>query len=160
VRVRDETFEPLDNATVEVRVKAPDGREIELTAQPGERRAGEYETTFAARLAGAYRAEAIVKAADASEVGRRETGWAVEPTVDEFRTLRPNRDGLQQLAEATGGELIEADGLESFVTGLPNRKVPIVEAWTYPLWHQWPVFLFAVSCLVGEWGLRRWKGMP
>ena len=55
---------------------------------------------------------------------------------------------------------VSADGLEAFVAGLPNRKIPVVESWTYPLWHQWPVFLAAVTCLVGEWALRRWKGLP
>jgi len=160
VRVRDEKFEPLDNATVRVRVKTPDGREIELAAQAAERRAGDYETTFAASAPGAYRAEVVVAAADASEVGRRETGWVVEPATDELRTLRPNRSLLTQLAAATGGELVAADRLDRFVGDLPNRKIPIVESWTYPLWHQWTVFLFAVGCLVGEWGLRRWKGLP
>jgi hypothetical protein len=160
VRVRNGKFEPLDNASVTVRVKTPDDREIELTAQAGERRPGEYETTFAARTPGAYRAEVVVAAPDASEIGRRETGWAVEPDTDELRTLRPNRALLARLAEATGGELVEAARLDRFVGDLPNRKIPVVETWTYPLWHQWTVFLFAVGCLAGEWGLRRWKGLP
>jgi uncharacterized membrane protein len=160
IRARDEHFEPLDDASVAVRVKTPDGREIELTAEPSERRPGEYETTFAARTPGAYRATVIVKAADASEIGRREAGWTVERATDELRTLRPNRELLGRLAEATQGELVAAHRLDGFVADLPNRKVPIVEAWTYPLWHQWPVFLFAVGCLVGEWGLRRWNAMP
>ena len=50
--------------------------------------------------------------------------------------------------------------LDAFVAGLPNRKIPLTESWTYPLWHQWQIFLIAVACLVGEWGLRRWRGLP
>jgi hypothetical protein len=160
IRVRDEKFEPLDNASVAMHVKTPDGREIELTAQAGERHPGEYETTFAARWAGVYRAEVVAKAPDGSEVGRRETGWTNESATDEFRTLRPNRALLERLAQATGGELVAIDRLERFVGELPNRKIPVVETWTYPLWHHWSVFLFAGGCLVGEWGLRRWKGLP
>ena len=57
------------------------------------------------------------------------------------------------------GEVLEADRLDQFVSSLPNRKIPIVETWTYPLWHQSSVFLVAIGCLIGEWGLRRWKGM-
>jgi uncharacterized membrane protein len=160
VRVRDKLFEPLDNAPVVVRVKTPEGREIELTAEPSEQSAGSYETSFASRTPGAYRATAIAKAEDGSDVGQREFGWTIEPDADELRTLKPNRDLLARLAEATGGEIVAADGLDAFVASLPNRKVAVTEAWTYPLWHQWPVFLFAVTCLVGEWGLRRWKGLP
>lgn len=160
VRVRDKLFEPLDNASVLVRIRTPDGREIELTAEQSARTAGTYETTFASRTPGAYRATVVAKAEDASDVGDREFGWTIEPAADELRTLKPNRELLAQIAQSTGGEVLSADGLDDFVASLPNRKIPVTEAWTYPLWHQWPVFLFAVACLVGEWGLRRWKGLP
>jgi len=160
VRVRDEMYEPLDNASVAVSVATPDGRHIELTAEPSDRAAGEYRTSFASRTPGAYRAQVTAKAEDASEIGAREAGWTVETATDELRTLRPNRGFLERIAKETGGEMIAADALDDFVAGLPNRKVPVVEAWTYPLWHQGSMFLFAVGCLVGEWGLRRWKGLP
>lgn len=159
VRVRDELFEPLDNATVSVRVETPNDRQIELMAEPSDRGAGEFVATFTPRMPGAYRASVTALAEDASEVGRREIGWATEPATDELRNLRPNRELLVRLAESTGGELVDADDLDGFVTSLPNRKAPIVEAWTYPLWHQWSMFLFAVGCLVGEWGLRRSHGL-
>ena len=160
VRVRDPLFEPLDNAAVSVRIETPDDRQVELTAEPSDRAAGEYAVTFAPRTPGAYRARVTALAEDASEVGQREIGWAVEPATEELRTLRPNRELLAQLAVGTGGELVNAGDLDGFVASLPNRKVPIVEAWTYPLWHQWTIFLFAAGCLIGEWGLRRWNGLP
>jgi len=56
--------------------------------------------------------------------------------------------------------VISMNGLDDFVAGLPNRKIPVVETWTYPIWNRWPVFLLAVSCLAGEWALRRLKGLP
>jgi hypothetical protein len=93
-------------------------------------------------------------------VGRRETGWAVEPDTEEFRTLAPNRALLERIAKETGGEVIMPGELDRFVASLPNRKIPKTEAWTYPLWHQWGVFAFAIACLIGEWGLRRWRGLP
>jgi hypothetical protein len=160
VRARDKLFQPLDNATVTVKVKTPEGRDVELTADASSSRAGEYLATFVPRAAGAYRANVVVNAPDGSEVGRRESGWAVEPDTEEFRTLPANRALLARIAQETGGEVVEPGDLESFVASLPNRKIPITEAWTYPLWHQWGVFAFAIACLVGEWGLRRWKGLP
>jgi uncharacterized membrane protein len=160
VRARDKLFQPLDNATATVKVKTPEGREVELTADASSQRAGEYLAAFVPRATGAYRASVVVTAPDGSEVGRRETGWAVEPDTEEFRTLPANRALLARIAQETGGEVLEPGDLESFVADLPNRKIPITEAWTYPLWHQWSVFAFALVCLVGEWGLRRWKGLP
>ena len=63
------------------------------------------------------------------------------------------------LAKESGGEVVTLGGLDSFVSSLPNRKIPHVETWSYPLWHQWSVLTLALACLVGEWGLRRWKGL-
>lgn len=160
IRARDATFTPLDNATVKISIQTPDARTIELDAQGAERVTGEYTATFAPRLPGVYRATVSVTAADGSEVGVRETGWAVEPETEEFRTLAGKRALLEQLARETGGEVISPDGVHRFVTSLPNRKIPVVEKHVYPLWHQWMVLSSAVFCLVGEWGLRRWKGLP
>lgn len=160
VRVRDGQFAPLDNAEVQVRVTPPDGRVIELTAAASEQSAGTYAATFLARHAGPHRASVAVVAPDGSPLGHRETGWAVEPQTDEFRRLAVDRPALARLAEETGGEVLSLDGLEAFVRSLPQRKVPVMEHWTYPLWHQGSVFFAALACLVGEWALRRLRGMP
>ncbi|HUE70508.1 MAG TPA: hypothetical protein VMP01_06420 [Pirellulaceae bacterium] len=160
VTARDERFAPLDNAAVSLQVETPGKRRVELTAESSAEAPGRYETTFVSRESGAYRAKVTVTAADGSQVGQRDTGWTVEPQSDEFRTLGANRKLLAELAQQTGGEVLKLDGLERFVTSLPSRKIPIVETWTYPLWHQWPVFLLALTCLAAEWGLRRWKGLP
>ncbi|MGQ0634537.1 MAG: glutamine amidotransferase [Planctomycetaceae bacterium] len=159
VRAHDRQFAPLDNAHVALTLQTPDRRQVELSAEAGDS-TGEYVATFAPRAPGAYRAQVAVTAADGSEVGRREVGWAVEPDTDEFRSLAPNQPLLERLARETGGEVLAADQLEEFVASLPNRKVPIIETWTYPLWHTWTMFTLALASLAGEWGLRRWKGLP
>ena len=93
------------------------------------------------------------------EAGRAETGWTSDPAADEFRSLKPNRALLETIAKATGGEVVSANKLEAFAKTLPNRKAPITESWTSPLWHQAGVFLFALACFVAEWGLRRKRGL-
>jgi len=67
---------------------------------------------------------------------------------------------LEAIARQTGGRVIAAADLNSFVRRLPNIKVPIMEAWSFPLWHTPEMFGFALICLLAEWGLRRRKGMP
>jgi uncharacterized membrane protein len=160
VRARDKQFQPLDNAGVSLRVSTPDNRQIELVAETSQRAAGQYEAHFVPRAAGAYRAEIKVAAPDGSDVGRRETGWTVEPQTEEFRKLAVNRALLERIASDSGGEVVTLGQLDGLVSSLPNRKIPIVENWTYPLWHQWSVLALAIGCLVGEWGLRRWRGLP
>jgi hypothetical protein len=100
-----------------------------------------------------------VKAPDGTPVGQREAGWVAQPAADEFKTLQPNRAALEEIAAKTGGEIVDVETLNEFVAGLPNRKVPITEPWIRPAWHH-PLFYMAIlGCLIGEWGLRRWKGL-
>jgi hypothetical protein len=145
---------------VKLKIKTPDKREIELVAESSDKGPGTYLAMFAPRASGAYRATVTATAADGSPVGQRETGWTVEPETEEFRTLSANRPLLERIATETGGELLALSDLDAFVTSLPNRKIPQTESWTYPLWHQWQVFLIALTCLIGEWALRRWRGLP
>jgi hypothetical protein len=160
VKVRDKLFEPVDNATVRVTVQTPDDRKIELAATASNQTAGEYVAAYTPKTPGGYRATAVATAADGSEAGHRETGWAVEPDTEEFRCLHVNSPLLDQIAAETEGEVLKPADLEGFVADLPNRKAPITETWSYPLWHQWQVLTVVLACLVGEWGLRRWKGLP
>ncbi len=154
------TYEPLDNASVNVTVTGPDGTTMTLVAEPGDTEAGLYQARFVPAQSGAYRAHVTVTAADGSEVGTRETGWTADPTQTEYASLQPRRELMQQLASQTGGELLAPADLASFVADLPNRRNVITQPWTFPFWHQWWVFALTVFCLIGEWGLRRWKGLP
>lgn len=160
VTVRDEEYRSLDNANVKVTVMTPAGTEVSLPAEASSEKAGTYVAVFSSRMTGPHHAEVVVTAEDGSEIGRREAGWVSEPAMEEFQQLTPDRELLESLAKKTGGEVVELDQLDSFVNSLPNRKIPITEPWVYPLWHTWTVFAFAVGCLVGEWGLRRWNGLP
>ena len=162
VRAKDKKFLSLDNATVSVLVRRADGAStnaVRLTAEASAKEAGLFEAVYVPRETGGYHAEAIVTGEDGKEVGRAEAGWASEPAAEEFRSLKPNRALLEGLAKRSGGEVISPDALEQFAAGLPNRKTPITESWTSPLWHQAGVFLFALACFVAEWGLRRWRGL-
>ena len=173
VRARDKEFHPLDNAEVKIEVTPVAGsllsdtnsvstsstNSIHLNAEPSLAEAGLYESTYVPRFTGGYLAEAVVTDSDGVEVGRAQTGWAADPAAEEFKSLKPNRALLENIARQTGGEVIAADDLENFVTELPNRKAPITEAWSFPLWHTPVVFLFALACFASEWGLRRWKGL-
>jgi len=88
-----------------------------------------------------------------------ETGWASEPLAREFASLKPNRSLLEDIARKTGGELLTTSRLEEFVEGLQQKRAPIVETYSYPLWHKPFVFLAALGCFITEWGIRRWKGL-
>ena len=166
VRAREKTFQPLDNASVQLIVTAIESgvkstNSVKLKADAATE-PGLYEATYITRRAGAYRVDAIVSDSNGAEVGRAEAGWTSDPAAEEFRSLKPNRAFLANLAKQTGGEIVGASlsELERFARNLPNRKAPMMESAAIPLWHTPAMFLFALACFVAEWGVRRWKGLP
>ncbi len=162
VRAREKNFQPLDNATVRLAVRpAGNTNATNVVTLPAEaaNEAGLYQATFVPREPGGYRVEATVLDANGTEAGRAEAGWASDPAAEEFRSLKPNHAFLEQLARRTGGEVVAMKNLEQFVKSLPERKAPVLENVPLPLWHTPAMFLFALACFAGEWGIRRWKGL-
>lgn len=166
VRARDKQFQPLNNATVLVTVQTVGGPRnangtnvVRLLAEPSATEAGAYEATYLARDSGAFLAEAVVTDEAGAEIGRASTAWSADLAAQEFRSLKPNRSFLEQLARTTGGHLVEPNELEKFAKALPHKKVPVMETWTNPMWHRASVFAFALLCFAAEWGLRRWRGL-
>ncbi len=159
VRVRDDKFESVENAVVRVQVATPEGTTAELEAEAGNE-PGLYEVVYVPRSSGGYRATVVTTGPDGEDLGIVNTGWASDPAKQEFASVAPNFDLMRELATQTGGEVIDSKELDAFAASLPNRKVKetILEPWS--LWNQSWFFLIAIGCLVGEWGVRRWKGLP
>ena len=174
VKARDVEFKPLENAAVRLIVRpvkllghaqggtndVTETNYVQLAAEPSADQPGTYEATYVARTAGAYSVEAVVTQPDGKVAGRAAAGWASDPAAAEFNEVNPNRALLESLAKKTGGQIVALEDLAKFVHGLPNRRAPVTEAWSEPLWDKTWVFLLARACLVAEWGLRRWKGLP
>ncbi len=176
VRVRDVAFQPQDNANVVLQLRtvtaAPPGTNgvapaalvystnlVRLPAEPANREPGLYEATYLPRETGGYLVEAVVTDPAGAELGRAQAGWTSDPAAEEFASLQPNRPLLERLAQQTGGRIVTTGELDQFATALPNRQAPIMEDVTAPLWNRSAVFLFALACFLGEWALRRTKGL-
>jgi len=166
VRVRNEKFQPVDDASVTIDVQpvalggAAPAAPIKLEAEPALTEPGLYQATYVPRQTGGYRAVAKVKGNAGTDLGRAEAGWSTDLAAEEFRSLTPNIALLEDIARRTGGEVIAAADLEKFARRLPQLRAPVMEAWARPAWHTPAMLAFAFACLLGEWGLRRWKGMP
>jgi uncharacterized membrane protein len=168
VRVRDPKFQPLDNASVSLEIQplmlepgtVAQTNSIHLQADPSPAEPGVYQASYVPRLTGGYQVTATVTNSNGAEVGRDTAGWSTDLAADEFRSLSPNVSLLEAIAHNTGGEIISAANLDAFARNLPHRHAPIMEPWTRPFWHTPAMLGFALLCLVSEWGLRRWKGLP
>ncbi len=166
IKVRDEEYKPLDNASVQLTIRpvaasqSTPTHELQLNADASPNQPGTYVSDYIATEAGASTVEAVATQSDGKIVGRSSAGWAVDPAAAEFRSLKPNRAYLEALAKRTGGEVLTLDGVRDFVRQLPQRHAPVMESWSKPLWQEPAVYLFALGCFVAEWGIRRWKGLP
>ncbi len=168
VRARDPKFQALDNASVSIEIQPVMGdasagantNSLRLQAEPSVNEPGLYQAVYVPRVTGGYKATAYVTNSVGAEAGRDDSGWSTDLAAEEFRSLSPNIPLLEAIAKKSGGELIPANKLEEFVQSLPQKHAPIMDSWTFPLWHTPMMFGFALVCFVSEWGLRRWKGMP
>ena len=159
IKVRDESYLPLDNASFEVSVLPPDGKLVPVDVTPDREQPGLYLANYWSQIDGPYVVSVKAKSADGEEIAEVESGWSAEPSALEFRNLAPNLDELTALARQSGGEVIDIDQLDNFVRSLPTRQVPITETRVEPLWHSSTWLALTLICLCAEWGLRRWRGL-
>ena len=159
IKVRDQDFQPLDNAKVTVDVTSPSGERIEIVAEMSDEAAGIYQAEFWNDASGGYLATVKAEREDASLIGEDEAGWAVDRAANEWKNLHVNTTLLQRIADESGGRLVKVSQLDALVDELSSRDAPITETHLVPLWHQSWVMLLAIGCLCGEWILRRTRGL-
>lgn len=158
--VRDESFSPLDGAEVKLQIETPEDETVEVAAVADTDQAGRYTAEFWPRTEGGYRVRASATAPDGTEIGIAETGWATDAAGDEFKRLDAHVELLERIASESGGRIVGTDELDSFAHSLSSGSVPVTERWVFPLWHRPWILALAIVCLCGEWGIRRWKGLP
>jgi hypothetical protein len=160
VMARNAEFEPLRDATVDLRVTGPDGRLESLVAVPDPAAAG--DGAFVARhrplQRGVYRATAEVRRPGAPPVVASASAL-VGGADSEMADPRLNLRVLQRIAAATGGRVIDVADLAA----LPAQLRAAVPAATIvarrDLWHTGWSFGALVLLLAAEWLLRRRWGM-
>jgi uncharacterized membrane protein len=155
----DETEAKDDQDSIKDKTKKA-SNEIVLIAEPSLDEAGVYEAVFVPQTPGAWKVKAQAVSSKGEELLADDSGWVVESTVSEFHSIGTNHALLESLARESGGEMIHESMLGGFVTELKSKPMPVMEAWTMPLWDQPIVFLIVVACFVCEWGLRRRRGLP
>ncbi|MEZ6138447.1 MAG: glutamine amidotransferase [Pirellulaceae bacterium] len=158
--LRDESFKPLDNATISLNIVEPDGKHVAAAAAPDPQRLGVYVAEYWSQQDGGYMCDISAVTPDGQMLETRPIGWTAAPSAREFSRVETDTKLLEQLAKQSGGEVVALSDLESFAASLPTRKVPITEVRIEPLWHRPWLVLFAIGCLCAEWFLRRWKGLP
>jgi hypothetical protein len=160
VVVRNSAYEPLRDATVELRVTSPDGRLGTLTAGPEPPPAGDgrFVGNFRAEQPGVFKITALASLG-ATTIGTATTSVLVGGADLEMTDPHLNGPLLSRLASASGGHPLTED----HIAGLPDMlkaSVPAaVLAVRRDLWHTGWSFATILIMLGAEWGLRRQWGL-
>ena len=158
-QVYDDSFQPLDDAQIEVRVQR--GNEMSpLVLNP--LNSGQYQGVYDRLSEGEYKFEATVKV-NSTLIGEDQGAFSVGGFNAEYLETRMNMPLLQQIAAQTGGQYYESNEISSLlhdVTSLPNfkprdvSKSAEIEIWNSRWMLALVIFVFAL-----EWFLRKRNGM-
>lgn len=154
--VRDERFEPISDATVELQVAPERDAGFSQLMQPSGQGDGRYTATIDAASTGLYRIEMKARSGN-QEVGSAVTQVLRNDGVAEHFATRQHRDLLERIANVTGGRYWPLSDLQGLAGAIPYSKAGIVERQTLDLWNLPIVFLWLLLLKLGEWLLRlRW----
>jgi uncharacterized membrane protein len=154
--LRNERFEPINDASVELRIAPQAEPAFTQPMQPSGQGDGRYVAGIDAASAGLYRIEMTARA------GGREVGSAITHVlrndgVAEHFATNQHRAVLERLAAMTGGRYWKLSDLDGLAAAIPYSKAGVVERQTLDLWNLPAVFLLLLLLKVSEWLLRlRW----
>ena len=156
-QVRDDSFEPVDNARVLVSVlDDPEaGEPVAMQPVPGE--AGAYEATVAADAAGLYRFRAEASL-DEQPLGQAEYAVRRAAGVSEHFRIQQNRPLLERLSALSGGRYFTLDELGELPETIRFSEAGIVEREWLDLWNMPFNFLLLLLLKGGEWVTRLFWG--
>lgn len=155
-QLRDERFEPINGASVKIRVSPESEPEFEQDMRPSGRGDGRYVAAIDADSPGLYRIQMTAHVGD-REVGRAITHVLRTDGVAEHFGTHQHRDVLERIAQMTGGRYWALDDLDALADAIPYSKAGVVERQTLDLWNLPIVFLTLLALKLGEWLVRlRW----
>lgn len=161
-QVYDESFVPVENATVNVRVmggKLPAPLSLSLEAVGN----GRYDATLPQGLAAGdytYMGEANRRG---TLFGRDDGRFNVGEFNVEFAEPRMRSDILRELASRTGGKFYTPENAGSLLEDIRNnprfKPRELTTKADFELWNAWPLLALALLAFSTEWFIRKRSGM-
>jgi len=153
---------PDVKASVELtRVDDPDAAgSITVALVVDTERQHDFEARVPGLAAGEYRARLVAENAG-EELGDISAEFTVlAKSTPELSDLTANRPLLEQIAQASGGELLLPDELAALPERLSGKTSSDQVRRTVPLWNHWAVLLVFCGLVGTEWLLRKLNGLP
>jgi hypothetical protein len=165
VRLADEQGAPILDAAIDAVATRADDQRFTIPLVADDEIPGQYVGEFAQPEPGVYRVEptgAVVESLieDEGQKQAATASFAVRADLPlELLDTRANLALANQIAEATGGQVLPPTAVEEIVA-LTNLKPEITETIeTQPIWVRWKFLWLVFACLQTEWIIRKWKGL-
>ena len=157
-QVRDRTYLPAGDATVEAHIIGPEGFAETVALQPDPLEQGSFTTDWATPKQGSYLVEVIAKKGS-EELGRDVLTFRREDGVAENFRVSQNRELLEKLSSETGGRYYKVEDAKKLGNDISYSEAGITVRETRDLWDMPIVFLLLLMLRSGEWLLRRKWGV-
>ncbi|MGA2256853.1 MAG: hypothetical protein ABSG53_19555, partial [Thermoguttaceae bacterium] len=157
VRFSDDRLAPLDDngVTVELEQIGRQTQKVQLHRTETDR--GHFETVLNNLPAGGYHAKMISPSLPGQITS---ADFVVAPPQTELVHLQMDATEMQEAAKLTKGHYYTYKDAFHLIDDLPEgRHVPIESLPPVPLWNRWPMLALLLGLLIGEWLLRKQRGM-
>lgn len=151
---RDEAFLPVDDIGVTAVASHEDGGTWSIELQPSAAEPGVFVADFVPDSSGSWYFEAVAQRDDEPVAVSRASVHYESGQAEHFN-IRRNSTLLRNLAEATGGQYLEAADLDSLPELLRYGSSGITEHQYRAIWDAPAVFLLLLMLKASEWLLRR-----
>ncbi len=132
----------------------------ELPLEPVETRPLMHEARVVALLPGEYRLKLVVDNADLGPDDVEALLFVNDRTTPELSDLSSNRALLSQLADVSGGRLVNPDQIGEIPSQLQNPDVSTTIRREIGIWDHWLVMLLFFALMTAEWVIRKLNGLP
>lgn len=157
-QVRDRTYLPAGDASVQAHIIGPDGFAETVEMRPDPLEQGSYTADWTTPKPGSFLVEVVAKKGN-EELGRDVLTFRREDGVAENFRAEQNRELLEKLSSETGGRYYKPEDAGRLGTDISYSEAGITVRETRDLWDMPAIFLLLLTLRSGEWLLRRKWGV-
>ena len=156
--VRDTTYLPAGDATVEAHITGPEGLTESLDMRPEPLEQGVYVADWTTPKPGSYLVDIVAKHGQ-EDLGHDMLTFRREDGVAENFHVEQNRELLEKLSSETGGRYYKPNEASRLGKDITYSEAGITIRETRDLWDMPVIFLVIVLLRTAEWLLRRKWGV-
>jgi hypothetical protein len=160
--LKDSEGRPLAGESIQAKASTFGGEATSAAMTADEEMPGRYFATLAGFSAGAYQVTVEGKIVDellGDQPKAEATISVLAAESVELMNTQANRALLEQVAQATGGQVIPPTALGELLELVSFDPIVTERVERTPLWNRWSNLALVLGCLVTEWVVRKRKGL-